>query len=234
MFEYYGCLVTGTPDDMLPIFFGDDDEPMLHPLGQESGERYHEMEAAETPLYKTDDNDNQAEGSIKKEVYKTYMEAVGRYLAIVILLFLFAMQVTRNASDLWLAHWISATNQVDPTPTPLPPTPGTTRVTYLPRLMKQDGTTEDYYDNPEDDFITPVPPTNVGFLGDMDPQVRRYFIVFIAIGIINSFMTLGRAFFFAYGSIQGGKWIHKRLISSVLKVTLQFLFHPCVGRCDRI
>lgn len=49
-----------------------------------------------------------------------------------------------------------------------------------------------------------------------------YLYTFIAIGVANSFITLLRAFTFAYGGIKAAVNVHDQLLSSVLHSTLQF------------
>ncbi|CAG7725549.1 unnamed protein product [Allacma fusca] len=218
----------GTPEDMLPIFYNDDDEPMLNPLGKPSASRTMQIE---TSYRSRMDNECKQEGSISVEVYRKYIQAVGRGLSVVILLSLLAMQISRNSSDLWLAHWISATSN-NATPTPDPRT--TTTTTVLPKLFHHLNdtitTNDNYYDIPDNIDSTPEIQEESFFLRGMDPDVKYYFVVFVVIGIINSFMTLGRAFFFAYGSIQGGKRIHKQLIKSVLKAKMSFFDLTPIGR----
>jgi hypothetical protein len=45
---------------------------------------------------------------IDVRVYALYYRAVGPYLAWAVLLAVVGMQATRNATDLWLAHWVSS------------------------------------------------------------------------------------------------------------------------------
>jgi len=47
------------------------------------------------------------QGTVKLRVYKKYWRAVGSFLSPLILLSLLAMQVTRNLTDVWLAHWVT-------------------------------------------------------------------------------------------------------------------------------
>ena len=47
-------------------------------------------------------------GRVALSVYRQYWTAVGSLLSPVILLSLLAMQVSRNLTDVWLAHWVSA------------------------------------------------------------------------------------------------------------------------------
>ena len=47
-------------------------------------------------------------GRVALSVYRQYWTAVGSLLSPLILLSLLAMQVSRNLTDVWLAHWVSA------------------------------------------------------------------------------------------------------------------------------
>lgn len=47
----------------------------------------------------------------------------------------------------------------------------------------------------------------------------HYFLqVYAGIGILNSFIVILRAFFFAYGGIKAAKIVHKNLLRSITKV----------------
>ncbi|KAG5450317.1 Multidrug resistance-associated protein 7 [Clonorchis sinensis] len=77
-------------------------------------------EVSDLPLLNPQANDSeavdwesQAFGAIDSYVYWSYFRAVGAFLSIGVLLSLFLMQASRNASDWWLSHWV----QVSSSPT---------------------------------------------------------------------------------------------------------------------
>ncbi|KAI4498656.1 hypothetical protein M0802_006362 [Mischocyttarus mexicanus] len=49
-------------------------------------------------------------GNLKFKVYTSYITAVGRYLAISILISMILMQSSKNMTDLWLSYWVTSTN----------------------------------------------------------------------------------------------------------------------------
>lgn len=60
-----------------------------------------------------DPGETQERGRVKFGIYKSYWIAVGVFLSPAILLSLILMQATRNATDVWLAHWVSDTSSND-------------------------------------------------------------------------------------------------------------------------
>jgi len=64
----------------------------------------------QTPSIVEDEPDSEEireKGVVKFKIYKNYWKAVGRLLSPAILFSLLAMQVSRNLTDVWLAHWVS-------------------------------------------------------------------------------------------------------------------------------
>jgi len=57
------------------------------------------------PEYKEEERE---EGVVKLDVYLTYLKSVGVYLSIFILFSILFMQMSRSASDCWLAFWTSS------------------------------------------------------------------------------------------------------------------------------
>ncbi|KAF7405702.1 hypothetical protein HZH68_005071 [Vespula germanica] len=49
-------------------------------------------------------------GNLKFRVYTSYITAVGRYLAICILISMVLMQSSKNITDLWLSYWVTHAN----------------------------------------------------------------------------------------------------------------------------
>lgn len=83
------------------------------------------------------------------------------------------MQVTRNLSDVWLAHWVSQDNN----------TSNTTNLT-----------------------------------GPVDEIFGFYLEVYASIAVLNSLLTLLRAFLFAYAGIKAAKCVHSLLLERVFSV----------------
>lgn len=83
-----------------------------------------------------------------------------------VLLSVILMQLTRNMSDAWLAHWVSSNTTENATNTT--------------------------------DF---------------------YLKIYTSIAVINSVITFGRAFLFAYAGIKAAKFIHNKLLTRVIYVS---------------
>ncbi|XP_054002835.1 ATP-binding cassette sub-family C member 10 [Hylaeus anthracinus] len=49
-------------------------------------------------------------GTVRLGVYTCYVNAIGRYLAISIVLSMLLMQISKNVTDLWLSYWVTHTN----------------------------------------------------------------------------------------------------------------------------
>ncbi|XP_050424570.1 ATP-binding cassette sub-family C member 10 isoform X2 [Adelges cooleyi] len=53
------------------------------------------------------DKENQEEGIVALSIYKHYWNAVGTVVGWLLFFSMFAMQASRNLSDLWLSHWVN-------------------------------------------------------------------------------------------------------------------------------
>lgn len=65
------------------------------------------VEDLETILAKSSREEEREEGIVKLSVYITYYKSVGAKLSLCILLSFLLMQISRTASDIWLAFWTS-------------------------------------------------------------------------------------------------------------------------------
>ena len=70
---------------------------------------------------------------------------------------------------------------------------------------------------PSTSTVTNVSMTNIS---DSSDNISFYMIVYGSLAGFNSLATLFRAFLFAYSGIEAAKLIHKRLLSSILKVII--------------
>lgn len=61
------------------------------------------------------DKEASEKGTVHFSVYACYVNAVGRYLAISILLAMILMQSSKNITDLWLSFWVTHTNVTNST-----------------------------------------------------------------------------------------------------------------------
>lgn len=66
-------------------------------------------------------------------------------------------------------------------------------------------------------LLQELPETN--FLADVDPSTKFYLTVYGILAASNTVFTLMRSFLFAYGGICAARYIHRRLLDSVLYVS---------------
>lgn len=101
------------------------------------------------------------------------------------------MQVTRNLSDAWLAHWVTDTTL--------------------------DNNTN--IDNTLDHVVQPLQ-WKVA-LNETSGHTTAYYLgIFASLTVTNSVMTLARAFLFAYAGIKAAKFIHEKLLYKVIYVSI--------------
>lgn len=54
-------------------------------------------------------------GTVRFNVYTSYLKSIGKYLAVSIFLSMVLMQSSRNVTDLWLSYWVTHINGTDNT-----------------------------------------------------------------------------------------------------------------------
>lgn len=100
------------------------------------------------------------------------------------------MQLSRNISDAWLAHWVTDTT-LD----------GNTNVSSLDHVILKITS--------KDDNSSTTAHTTGYYLG-----------VFAGLAAANSIFTMARAFLFAYAGIKAAKIIHNKLLNKVMFVSI--------------
>lgn len=128
-------------------------------------------------------------GTLSADVFRAYARAMGSVLGVVVLLSVVTMQVTRNVSDLWLAHWVSSN-------------------------------VSGYEARPEAFAV----------VADDTTASTFYLQVYGGLALGNSMVTLVRAFVFAYAGIRAARFIHDRMLNSVLFARFQFFDITPLGR----
>uniref|UniRef100_A0A1I8QDH6 ABC-type xenobiotic transporter n=1 Tax=Stomoxys calcitrans TaxID=35570 RepID=A0A1I8QDH6_STOCA len=139
-------------------------------------------------------------GNLAMGVFSCYWKAVTTPLGVVVLMSVVLMQVTRNLSDAWLAHWV--------TDTTLDPNGNDTNLTHLVQPLRI--------------FSNETPPeahTTGYYLG-----------IYASLAITNSLITMSRAFLFAFAGLKAAKYIHDKLLSKVMYAKFSFFDITSVGR----
>ena len=126
-----------------------------------------------------------------------YWRAVGVLLSPLVLVSLAAMQISRNLTDVWLAHWVTEETQSNNT---------------QPNIS--------FYSHADTDTVLAE-----DLAVTTDPasfSVKYYLIVYGIIAVANTLFSLMRAFLFAYGGICAARTIHSKLLKTVIRGKISF------------
>lgn len=129
------------------------------------------------------------------------------------------MQVSRNLSDAWLAHWISNINSTNATDV---------QTDHFPESKSYAEHMKDYVTCflQKTLFFSDINEclnnagTNLSHENLQASQNSYYLAIYIGIAIFNSIIALIRSFAFAFAGIKAAKFIHNRLLNSVIYVRI--------------
>ncbi|XP_028265903.1 multidrug resistance-associated protein 7 isoform X2 [Parambassis ranga] len=214
---------TGTPAEILPLVEAvPKKRKNEHNMKEKDGTEQDEDEQGSPPDLHVDDDpdmlgaEQKQVGGLAWRVYQTYWVAVGRVLAISILLSLLLMQASKNVSDWWLSHWISELKNNGSTWT--------------------NGSSSAAFSSPHlllfspGGLISPLPSVQTDLSNNTNSDVKFYLTVYGSIAMANTVFTAIRAFLYAYGGICAASVIHNRLLDQVLKATVTFFDTTPLGR----
>ncbi|XP_046714407.1 ATP-binding cassette sub-family C member 10, partial [Silurus meridionalis] len=206
---------TGTPQEVLSLV---KDVPMGSRNESETNERGgmdQEEDLTNEPVSEeglcTIGEEQKQMGTLAWTVYKSYWMAVGRCLAVSVLLSLLFMQGAKNVSDWWLSYWISNSKVNGSELVSLT----ASRLSALVLLSA-------------DSLLFPSP-ARASF-GNTSSELKFYMTVYGSLAAANTVFTAARAFLFAYGAIHAATVIHRRLLDNVLKATVAFFDTTPLGR----
>lgn len=158
-------------------------------------------------------------GSLSTRVLAVYWKAWGSTMGFIVLLSLILMQVSRNFSDAWLAHWIRS---IDTSNTTLNEKSTLFETDSYPFAVK------DHvicfllkvltFHNPNECAMNET--ENLTQEQFYASQNGYYLSIYIGIAVFNSIISLIRAIAFAYGGVKAAKFIHDRLLNSVTYVCI--------------
>ncbi|XP_041838321.1 ATP-binding cassette sub-family C member 10 isoform X2 [Melanotaenia boesemani] len=218
-------ITTGSPAEILPLVeavpkMERSDGKAKQKDSMEREEEEEEQQGSPPDLCVDDDPDVSGEeqkqvGGLAWRVYQTYWFAVGGVLATSILMSLLFMQASKNVSDWWLSHWISALKNNSSSGTN-----GSSSAVSSPHLLLFSAAGLLSPVSSEQDFLS----TNTS------QDVRFYLMVYSSIAAANTVFTAIRAFLFAYGVICAASVIHDRLLDRVLQATVTFFDMTPLGR----
>ncbi|KAI6236711.1 hypothetical protein M3Y95_00187400 [Aphelenchoides besseyi] len=139
-------------------------------------------------------------GTVRIDVYWSYLRAVGFALSGAVIFALLSMQTSKNLSDVWLSKWTKNATQTN----------------------ESESFTKIFFANPQSasPFVDDA---------DRE-QTRYYLTVFVALAACNTCFTLLRAFLFAYGGVVAAKNMHQSLLSRVLTSTVSWWDSTPFGR----
>lgn len=147
--------------------------------------------------------EERAIGHIKWAVCKKYFAWQGAWMPLVFLS-LVAMQLTRNASDLWLSYWTSSNHN--------------------------NHSAIAFFDIVSLDDIDPDQNRTVGAKRSWDGNTDFYLKIFFWLAGVNAICTLFRAFSFAQGGLVAATCAHRQLLEKVMKLSPSFFLENLSGR----
>jgi ATP-binding cassette subfamily C (CFTR/MRP) protein 10 len=147
-------------------------------------------------------------GTVRLGVYWSYLRATGYILSIAIATTIIFMQVSKNLSDAWLSKWtVNSTTE------------GTDNLT-----LDETGICFK-------DMSYPLGERQSLPIKDEEWNKTKYFLlVYVCLAAVNTFITLIRAFLFAYGGIVSARRLHQRLLKVVLNSKLAWWDETPWGR----
>ncbi|XP_057699514.1 ATP-binding cassette sub-family C member 10 isoform X2 [Corythoichthys intestinalis] len=207
----------GSPAEILPLLEAAPKQHNTERDCEKKGSEDEEQKIAFSELHLDDDVSDRSglekmqAGSLSWKVYQTYWVAVGGVLATSIMMSLLAMQASKNVSDWWLSHWISALKSNSSADS----NRSCSGSLGSPHLVLFTGGS----------FTSSMSP-----LPKPSSEVRFYLAVYGGLAGANTVFTALRAFLFAYGAICAATAIHDRLLNRVIKATVSFFDTTPLGR----
>ncbi|XP_033736227.1 multidrug resistance-associated protein 7-like [Pecten maximus] len=151
-----------------------------------------------------------ATGEVKLGVYKAYLSALGKWLAITMVMSIVFMQVTKVMKDWWLTHWVSNSN---------------TDV-----INSSLSGYQCFYDN----MSTPIS-FHERYDSTLSETSRQsglvyYMVVYACLSAVYSLFSLAREILFAYSGMNVARTMHSDLLNTMFKAPMSFYDVTPVGR----
>lgn len=134
-------------------------------------------------------------------------------IGLFVLLSVIFMQTTRNLSDAWLAYWVADLN-----PTNLSNHRHTSFHFDVTHVLSNNS----YNMNGSTAALLNSSISNDANNGANPAGIDFYLAIYAGIAVVNSMITLFRAFIFAYAGIRAAKYIHTNLLQKVFYVREEF------------
>ncbi|XP_060078897.1 ATP-binding cassette sub-family C member 10-like [Ylistrum balloti] len=149
-------------------------------------------------------------GEVKLGVYKAYLTALGKWLALAMIMTVVCMQVSELMKDWWLTHWVSS-SKLDDT--------NTSDSGYL--------CFHDNMSSPRsfDQRFDSVPQET-----SRQSSLLYYMVVYACLSAVYALFSLAREILFAYSGMSVAKTIHSNLLNTILKAPMSFYDVTPVGR----
>ncbi|KRZ49201.1 Multidrug resistance-associated protein 7 [Trichinella nativa] len=133
-------------------------------------------------------------GLVKFSIYKTYCRIMGYGFCLAILLSLFSMQASRNASDWWLSYWLKHANNTN-----------SSNISNIGAIQQWSDLVEEM--------------NNLN-----DNSRLYFLTVYSSLAVANSIFVLIRAFVYAYGCLRASERIHSLLMKKLFRVREDWFF----------
>lgn len=163
------------------------------------------------------------EGTLAPSVFAAYWKAMSPTLGFLVILSVILMQATRNLSDAWLAHWVmdvNPSNDTDRNDTVFVESQSPHLQIKISDVFNE--LKEMMHFDTIKHYLLGAPVIVNDTPSGLTADTSFYFIIYTFIAVLNSVITFGRAFIFAYAGIKAAKFIHTKLLNRVFYVSSGF------------
>ena len=167
------------------------------------------LHESETPPLAEMEEEHRAIGHIDWSICRKYMAFQGLWVPMTFVSLL-AMQLTRNASDVWLSFWTASSSNEDRS--------GFLELDGQWKFRMEAGMMSRLYEYYRTIEVTRNKP------------ISFFMTVFVVLAGINAIFTLLRAFSFAQGGLVAARRMHERLLCAVLRLSPSFFISNLSGR----
>ncbi|XP_021346979.1 multidrug resistance-associated protein 7-like [Mizuhopecten yessoensis] len=154
--------------------------------------------------------ETKATGEMKLEVYNAYLSAIGKWLALAMIISIVFMRVSEMMKDWWLTYWVSSTNNDD------------TNTSISRYLCFHDNMSTPIIFDQRYDFTSPA--------SSGKSSLFYYMGVYACLSGVYSLFSLVREILFTYSGMRVAKTIHSDLLNTILKAPMSFYDVTPIGR----
>ncbi|GMN36333.1 hypothetical protein TIFTF001_005927 [Ficus carica] len=165
------------------------------------------------------------DGRVEVTVYKNYAAFSGWFITIVICVSAILMQASRNGNDLWLSYWVDTTT-------------GKHQKEYSTSFYLVISSRRNHeLDNAISSYVFAIVKAALRNLLPIAWSKYEFYyfsvtmqVILCIFCIINSCLTLARAFLFAFGGLRAAIKVHDTLLNKLINAPVQFFDQTPSGR----